>query len=114
MPESSWRKYSMRHFWSSTGCDTSRDSRLLKRALFCGPPTAASTAHGKPRVRDPESSLTSSVDLAGDVVYVCNDAKVAGIAELSVGVVVGGVVALVGHLLVLIGFFGHDAYEQLI
>jgi hypothetical protein len=48
------------------------------------------------------------------VVYVCNDAKVAGIAELSVGVVVGGVVALVGHLLVLIGFFGHDAYEQLI
>ena len=59
--------------------------------------------------------LTSSIDLAGDVVYVSDYRKLlVGGAKLLESMVVGGLVPLVGLFLVLIGVFGNDAHEQLI
>lgn len=78
--------------------------RQLERAL----------EQGQSEIDEAGRFLTSSVNLAGDVGYVGDNRKLAGAAELSIGVVVCGIVALVGCVFVFVGVFGHNAHEQLV
>ena len=107
----------MRHLRSSTGWDTSRESRLWNRALFAAPSSERTTARTiSQRAPHAQTQIqrTPPVNQASHMADVGHHGGLASSLELSEGKVEGFLEALVGRGLVLAGIVGHDAHEKLV